>query len=121
LAKNNETPPADQSKKPPIEDQLKGKTLKVYMYMVKKEPLGIREVQRELGFSSPSVANYHIDKLVGLALADQDKYGRYSMVQRVQVGSAASICQHQRADGAATVIFCCVFRHDANCLCCVEL
>jgi predicted DNA-binding transcriptional regulator len=76
LAKNNETPPADESKKPPIEDQLKGKTLKVYMYMVKKkEPVGIREVQRDLGFSSPSVANYHIDKLVGLALADQDKYG----------------------------------------------
>ena len=122
MAKNNETPPADESKKPPIEDQLKGKTLKVYMYMVKKkEPVGIREVQRDLGFSSPSVANYHIDKLVGLALADQDKYGRYSVVQRVQLGSPASICQHQRADGAATVIFCCVFRDDANCLCCVEL
>jgi hypothetical protein len=32
LAKNNETPPADQSKKPPIEDQLKEKSLKVYIY-----------------------------------------------------------------------------------------
>jgi predicted transcriptional regulator len=87
LAKNNETPPADESKKLPIEDQLKGKTLKVYMYMVKKkEPVGIREVQRDLGFSSPSVANYHIDKLVGLALVDQDEFGRYFMVQRVRVG-----------------------------------
>ncbi len=87
MAKNNDTPPADESKKPPIEDQLKGKTLKVYMCMVKKkEPVGIREVQRDLGFSSPSVANYHIDMLVGLALADQDKYGRYFVVQRVQVG-----------------------------------
>lgn len=57
------------------------------MYMVKrKEPVGIREVQRDLGFSSPSVANYHIDKLVGLALVDQDEFGRYFVVQRVQVG-----------------------------------
>jgi hypothetical protein len=42
-------------------------------------------VQRDLGFSSPSVANYHVDKLVGFALADQDEYGRYFVVQRVHV------------------------------------
>jgi hypothetical protein len=86
LTKDIETPPGD-SKKLPIEDQLKGKTLQVYMYMVKKkEPVGVREVQRDLGFSSPSVANYHIDKLAGLALVSQDEYGRYYVVQKVQVG-----------------------------------
>jgi predicted DNA-binding transcriptional regulator len=85
LTKDIETP--DDSKKLPIEDQLKGKTLQVYMYMVKKkEPVGVREVQRDLGFSSPSVANYHIDKLVGLALVTQDEYGRYYVMQKVQVG-----------------------------------
>ncbi len=57
------------------------------MYMVKKkDPAGVREVQRDLGFSSPSVANYHIDKLVELALIKQDEYGRYFVVQKVQVG-----------------------------------
>lgn len=57
------------------------------MYMVKrKEPVGVREVQRDLGFSSPSVANYHIDKLVELALVSQDEYGRYYVVQKIQVG-----------------------------------
>ena len=57
------------------------------MYMVKKkEPVGVREVQRELGFSSPSVANYHIEKLVELVLVNQDEYGRYFVVQKVQVG-----------------------------------
>jgi DNA-binding transcriptional ArsR family regulator len=57
------------------------------MYMVKrKEPVGVREVQRDLGFSSPSVANYHIDKLVEMALVTQDEYGRYYVVQKVQVG-----------------------------------
>lgn len=70
-----------------IEDQLKGKTLQVYMYMIKrKEAVGVREVQRDLSFSSPSVANYHIEKLVQLALVSQDEYGRYYVVQKVQVG-----------------------------------
>jgi predicted DNA-binding transcriptional regulator len=86
LTKDPETPP-DDNKKLPIADQLKGKTLQIYMYMVKKkEPVGVREVQRDLGFSSPSVANYHIDKLVELALVSQDEYGRYYVVQKVQVG-----------------------------------
>jgi len=74
--------PADK-----VEDQLKGKTLQVYMYMIKrKEPVGVREVQRDLSFSSPSVANYHIDKLVQLLLISQDEHGRYYVVQKVQVG-----------------------------------
>jgi len=86
LAKNTE-PPADDGKKLPIEDQLKGKTLQVYTYMIKKkEPVGVREVQRDLAFSSPSVANYHIEKLVEMALVSQDGYGRYFVVQKVQVG-----------------------------------
>lgn len=86
MTKDIETPP-DDSKKLSIEDQLKGKTLQVYMYMIKKkEPVGVREVQRDLGFSSPSVGNYHIEKLVELALVSQDEYGRYYVVQKVHVG-----------------------------------
>lgn len=70
-----------------IEDQLNGKTLQVYMYMIRrKEAVGVREVQRDLAFSSPSVANYHIEKLVQLSLVAQDEYGRYFVVQKVQVG-----------------------------------
>lgn len=86
MTKDIESPP-DDSKKPPIEDQLKGKTLQVYMYMIKKKAaVGVREVQRDLGFSSPSVANYHIDKLIELVLVSQDEYGRYYVVQKVHVG-----------------------------------
>lgn len=86
MTRDIETPPGDR-KKLNIEEHLKGKTLQVYMYMVKKkEPVGVREVQRDLGFSSPSVANYHIDKLVELVLVNQDEYGRYFVVQKVQVG-----------------------------------
>jgi predicted DNA-binding transcriptional regulator len=87
LAKNNDLPADDTGSKSSIEDQLKGKTLQVYMYMIKKkEPVGVREVQRDLNFSSPSVANYHIEKLVELALVSQDGFGRYYIVQKVQVG-----------------------------------
>ncbi|HEX2015012.1 MAG TPA: hypothetical protein VLA68_07270 [Nitrososphaera sp.] len=87
MEKKNDTPPDETGRKKSVEDQLKGKTLQVYMYMVKKkEAVGVREVQRDLAFSSPSVANYHIDKLVELALISQDEYGRYYVVQKVQVG-----------------------------------
>lgn len=52
-----------------IESELKGKTLLVYMHILKAghETVGVREVQRTLGFSSPSVAAYHLQKLQDLA------------------------------------------------------
>jgi len=69
-----------------MERELKGKTLQVYIYMLKrKEPIGVREIQRDLNFSSPSVANYHIEKLVGLNLVSQDEYGRYYLAQKAQI------------------------------------
>jgi len=45
-------------------DVLKGLTLKVYKYILKNDrPVGIREVQRVLGLSSPTLALYHMTKL----------------------------------------------------------
>ncbi len=69
-----------------VERELKGKTLQVYVYMLKKkEPVGVREIQRDLNFSSPSVANYHIEKLVSLNVVSQDEYGRYFLSQKAQI------------------------------------
>ncbi len=69
-----------------MERELKGKTLQVYVYMLKKkEPVGVREIQRDLNFSSPSVANYHIEKLVSLNVVSQDEYGRYFLSQKAQI------------------------------------
>lgn len=46
------------------DDILRGKTLEVYRYLLKKgKPVGTREVQRALQFSSPSLAVYHLSKL----------------------------------------------------------
>ena len=43
---------------------LKGTTLKVYRFLIEQnEPVGVREIQRALNFSSPSLAIYHLSKL----------------------------------------------------------
>ena len=70
-----------------IESELKGKTLLVYMHMLKRpsDPVGVREVQRELGFSSPSVSSYHLNKLQDLGLIE-NVYGDYKLVRDIKVG-----------------------------------
>ncbi|MFN3621969.1 MAG: hypothetical protein ACK4TI_03675 [Nitrososphaerales archaeon] len=65
---------------------LRGKTLKVYLHLLSRnEPIGVREVQRILGFSSPSVAFHHIEKLLNMGLIEKDNYGRYYTVKKVDV------------------------------------
>ena len=65
---------------------LRGNTLRVYLYVLKSSGnVGVREVQRALGFSSPTLAVYHLDKLVELGLLDK-KYGEYTLVKEVKVG-----------------------------------
>lgn len=45
-------------------DILHGTTLDVYRFILKKgKPVGVREVQRALNLSSPSIAVYHLSKL----------------------------------------------------------
>lgn len=71
-----------------LETSLKGKTLRVYIYLLKKSgsKVGVREVQRALKFSSPSLAAYHLDKLVSLGLADKTATGEYFLRQEVKIG-----------------------------------
>jgi DNA-binding transcriptional ArsR family regulator len=74
----------DQGK---IDDQLKGNTLKVYMYLLRapSASAGIREVQRALKFSSPTLAQYHLDKLRELGLVRKESEG-YLLMSDVKVG-----------------------------------
>jgi len=70
-----------------IEYELRGKTMKVYAYMLRQgKPVGVREVQRELGFSSPSIAFHHIGKLVRLGIIEQDQMGNYVILKKVDSG-----------------------------------
>jgi predicted DNA-binding transcriptional regulator len=70
-----------------IEYELRGKTLKVYLYLLRQgKPVGVREVQRSLGFSSPSVAFHHIEKLTRLGVVEQDSMGDYIISKKVDPG-----------------------------------
>jgi DNA-binding transcriptional ArsR family regulator len=70
-----------------IESELKGKTLLVYMYTLRADQssVGVREVQRALNFSSPSVSAYHLNKLKDLGLVESIR-GDYTLVREVKVG-----------------------------------
>ncbi len=58
------------------EKALKGTALDVYRFLLKKnKPVGVREVQRALGLSSPSVATYHLTKLEELGILKKDASG----------------------------------------------
>jgi hypothetical protein len=71
-----------------IESQLKGKTLLVYWFMLKSpgSATGVRKTQRVLGFSSPSVASHHLEKLVSLGLVEKNVRGEYFLIKEVNVG-----------------------------------
>lgn len=70
-----------------IEYELRGKTLKVYLYVLKAgKPFGVREIQRELGFSSPSVAFHHVEKLARLGIVEQSTTGDYVLTKKVDPG-----------------------------------
>ncbi|MCL1977172.1 MAG: hypothetical protein FWG55_03570 [Candidatus Bathyarchaeota archaeon] len=71
-----------------LEYALRGKAWKVYWFLLKKsEPVSVREVQRALHFSSPSVANHHLEQLRELGLvAKQEIGGHYILVSEVKIG-----------------------------------
>ena len=71
-----------------IESELKGKTLQIYWYMLRSPTsrVGVREIQRSLRLSSPSVAAHHLEKLISLGLADKTRTGEYYIAQEVKVG-----------------------------------
>lgn len=57
-------------------DVLRGLTLKVYKAVLRSDkPVGIREVQRALNLSSPTLALYHINKLEEAGLIKKELNG----------------------------------------------
>jgi len=66
---------------------LKGNTLRVYWTLLKSDNgvMGVREIQRALKFSSPTLAAYHLKKLQELGLV-KSEHGDYRLVKEVKVG-----------------------------------
>jgi predicted DNA-binding transcriptional regulator len=70
-----------------VDKLLKGRTMSVYALLLQRGEMGVRDVQRALGFSSPSLALHHLTKLSELDLVAKDIDGVYSVKRTVRVGS----------------------------------
>jgi predicted DNA-binding transcriptional regulator len=78
----------DMANEDRLEYSLKGKAWKVYWLLLKTgKPMSVREVQRILHFSSPSVAHHHLEQLSDLELVQKQEIGgQYSLVGEVKIG-----------------------------------
>ncbi len=56
---------------------IKGNTLRVYLYVLQHGPCELKDVQKGLEFSTASLASYHLKRLIDAGYATQDSYGRY--------------------------------------------
>ncbi len=72
--------------------ELRGNTLLVYWYLLKKGrgSSGVREIQRAMGFSSPSSASYQLEKLSDLGIVCKDQSGDYQVSRVVKVGAISA-------------------------------
>ncbi|MEM3612221.1 MAG: ArsR family transcriptional regulator [Candidatus Bathyarchaeia archaeon] len=71
-----------------LEYALRGKAWKVYWLLLKNgRPMSVREVQKALHFSSPSVAQHHLEQLREMGLVQkQEVGGHYYLVGEVKIG-----------------------------------
>ncbi|HVP22317.1 MAG TPA: helix-turn-helix domain-containing protein [Conexivisphaerales archaeon] len=67
-----------------VQSQLKGNTLRVYVYVLRQKKVGVRQVQRALRLSNPSLAQYHLSKLVEMGLVKEEG-GEYEITKEVRV------------------------------------
>jgi hypothetical protein len=67
-------------------DELEGTTFKVYLYVAgERRPVGTRDVIRNLGLSSSSVAFRHLQKLDTLGLLQKNEYGEYTLKEKAGI------------------------------------
>ena len=58
------------------DDILEGTTRRVFRYIYRQhDPVGIHDIQRGLGLSSPSLAHYHVSKLLKAGLLREEGEG----------------------------------------------
>jgi len=57
--------------------EIRGNTLRVYLYILQHGPCELKEVQNALEFSTASLASYHLRRLMDAGYASQDEFGRY--------------------------------------------
>ncbi len=66
--------------------RLHGTTWDVYLYILTSQgPVGVRDVWRQLQLSSPSLAQYHVNKLLHDDLIKTTVYGKYEINDDLQI------------------------------------
>ncbi len=66
--------------------RLHGTTWDVYLYILTaQEPVGVRDVWRQLKLSSPSLAQYHVNKLLEGEYIKTTLYGKYEVNDALQL------------------------------------
>ena len=58
--------------------RVNGNTLRVYLFLIHSGLSELRDIQRALDFSTPSLASYHLDKLIEAGYASRNERGQYS-------------------------------------------
>jgi DNA-binding transcriptional ArsR family regulator len=78
--------------------EVTGTSLRIYTYLFLHSGRGIgaREVQRALGFKSPSSAIFHLEKLRERGLAHKAQNGEYSLIERRKIGVLSSFVEFRR-------------------------
>ncbi|MEM2142920.1 MAG: helix-turn-helix domain-containing protein [Candidatus Thorarchaeota archaeon] len=71
-----------------IVEEVKETTLRVYFELMKNDDqMTLREVQRRLHLSSPSLALYHLNKLKDLGLVEMSPEGGYRVARQIKIGA----------------------------------
>jgi len=76
LTANGRAPDTNRASAPAI----KGNTIRVYLFVLKNGPCELREVQRALKLSTPSLAFYHLSRLVQAGVVSRTEDGRFIVV-----------------------------------------
>ncbi|MDG6223087.1 MAG: hypothetical protein IAX21_01830 [Candidatus Bathyarchaeota archaeon] len=71
-----------------LDYKLRGKAWNVYWLLLKNgQPMSVRDVANALRFSSPSVANHHLEQLIQIGLVERQEIGgNYALVGEVKIG-----------------------------------
>lgn len=66
----------------PSSQRIAGTTWDVYLYILTSKSQGVREIWRGLNLSSPSLAQYHVNKLLDLNLIESTAEGKYRVNEK---------------------------------------
>jgi len=63
----------EEVQRPTKSDVLSGTTRRVYRYIYRHGPVRLHDIQREVGLSSASLADYHVQKLLRMKLIREEE------------------------------------------------